>query len=157
MHNQEHRPSEERLPIRKAMLFGNANKLVNAFIGGWQLTGIYRWNTGFPIGELLTTGVGRPTGMSNRTVSGCGQIRLLEIIVFSKKSELDFSDSLFAFKDKKLKGGEGIVAGRFREVARVVDGEDADVAAAANLEAVDAAVRGDEPRRLFGVAVDRAD
>lgn len=31
--------------------FGSANRLVDTLIGGWQLTGIYRWNTGFPIGE----------------------------------------------------------------------------------------------------------
>ena len=31
--------------------FGNTGKLANAFLGGWTLTGIYRWNTGFPIGQ----------------------------------------------------------------------------------------------------------
>lgn len=55
-----------------------------------------------------------------------------------------------------LAGGEGVVAGRLDEVACVVEGEDADVVAAADLEPVDAAVRCDEPRRLFCRAVDRA-
>jgi Carboxypeptidase regulatory-like domain len=46
-----------QLPFGKdRLLFGNANKWVNAFIGGWQLTGIYRWNTGFPIGEPFDDG-----------------------------------------------------------------------------------------------------
>lgn len=46
-----------QLPFGKGrMLFGNANKFVNALIGGWQLTGIYRWNTGFPIGEPFDDG-----------------------------------------------------------------------------------------------------
>ena len=42
-------------------------------------------------------------------------------------------------------------------MARVVQGKDADVAGAADLEAIDAAVRGDEPRSLFGVAMDRTE
>jgi hypothetical protein len=29
-------------------LFGDANKWVNGIIGGWQLSGIYRWNSGLP-------------------------------------------------------------------------------------------------------------
>ncbi len=46
-----------QLPFGKGrMLFGNSNKWVDAFIGGWQLTGIYRWNTGFPIGEPFDDG-----------------------------------------------------------------------------------------------------
>src|SRR5687768_13007793 len=39
-----------------------------------------------------------------------------------------------------LSGRKGVVSGYFGEVAGVVDGEDADVVAAADLEAVDAAV-----------------
>ena len=35
---------------RGRMLFGDANKWVNGIIGGWQLSGIYRWNSGLPIG-----------------------------------------------------------------------------------------------------------
>lgn len=52
--------------------------------------------------------------------------------------------------------GEGVVAGGLGQVAGVVDGEDADVAAAADLEAVDAAVRRHDPGRLLGVAADGA-
>jgi len=46
-----------QLPFGKGrMWFGDANKWLNGFIGGWQLTGIYRWNTGFPIGEPFDDG-----------------------------------------------------------------------------------------------------
>lgn len=38
------------LPFGKGKPFmGNANKIVDAFIGGWQLNGIYRQTSGFPI------------------------------------------------------------------------------------------------------------
>jgi Carboxypeptidase regulatory-like domain/TonB dependent receptor len=29
--------------------FSGVNKLADAFVGGWQLSGIWRWNTGYPI------------------------------------------------------------------------------------------------------------
>ena len=46
-----------QLPFGKGrMLLGNSGKLLNTFIGGWQLAGIYRWNTGFPIGEPFDDG-----------------------------------------------------------------------------------------------------
>jgi hypothetical protein len=39
------------LPFGKGRRFlSNAGNIVNGILGGWQLTGIYRWNTGFPIG-----------------------------------------------------------------------------------------------------------
>jgi Carboxypeptidase regulatory-like domain len=34
---------------RGRMLAGNASKLLDAAIGGWQLTGIFRWTSGFPV------------------------------------------------------------------------------------------------------------
>ncbi|MDQ1706839.1 MAG: hypothetical protein QOJ88_50 [Pyrinomonadaceae bacterium] len=38
-----------QLPVgRGRWLFNDANKWVNGFIGGWQLSGIYRWNSGLP-------------------------------------------------------------------------------------------------------------
>jgi len=40
------------LPFGKGRQFlGGINKWANLLIGGWQFTGIYRWNTGFPVGE----------------------------------------------------------------------------------------------------------
>ncbi len=39
-------------------LLGNVGKVTNGVIGGWQLTGIFRWNTGMPVGFYNgTTGV----------------------------------------------------------------------------------------------------
>lgn len=39
-----------QLPFgRGQWLFRNSNKYVNGIIGGWQLSGIYRWNSGLPI------------------------------------------------------------------------------------------------------------
>jgi hypothetical protein len=38
------------LPFGKGKFFGkNVNNAVDAFIGGWQLTGIFRWTSGLPI------------------------------------------------------------------------------------------------------------
>jgi hypothetical protein len=38
------------LPIgRGRSLLNNANSLVNGILGGWQLSGIYRWNSGLPL------------------------------------------------------------------------------------------------------------
>jgi hypothetical protein len=34
---------------RGKSVFHDANKWVNGVIGGWQLTGIFRWNSGFPV------------------------------------------------------------------------------------------------------------
>ena len=40
-----------QLPFGKGQWFGNTNnKWVNAIIGGWQMSGIFRWNSGLPIG-----------------------------------------------------------------------------------------------------------
>jgi len=50
-----------------------------------------------------------------------------------------------------LPGGEGVVAGDLGEVAGVIEGEDADVARAADLKAIYAAVGGNYPGRLFCV------
>lgn len=39
-----------QLPIgRGQWLLGGANKVVNGILGGWQLSGIFRWNSGLPI------------------------------------------------------------------------------------------------------------
>lgn len=39
-----------QLPFGKGKyFFGNANNVADAFLGGWQLAGIFRWNTGLPI------------------------------------------------------------------------------------------------------------
>jgi hypothetical protein len=39
-----------QLPIgRGRLLLGGANKWLDGFVGGWQLSGIFRWNTGLPV------------------------------------------------------------------------------------------------------------
>jgi Carboxypeptidase regulatory-like domain/TonB dependent receptor len=39
-----------RLPFGKGqMLAGNASPLLNALIGGWHVSGVFRWTSGFPI------------------------------------------------------------------------------------------------------------
>jgi len=38
------------MPIGKGkMFFGNAGRVLDAFIGGWQVSNIFRWNTGLPV------------------------------------------------------------------------------------------------------------
>ncbi len=45
------------IPLGKGRRFlGGINKWANAILGGWQLTGIYRWNTGFPAGQPFDDG-----------------------------------------------------------------------------------------------------
>lgn len=39
------------LPFGKSRRFLNSNRVVNWVLGGWQTTGIFRWNKGFPIGQ----------------------------------------------------------------------------------------------------------
>lgn len=39
-----------QLPVGRGQMFlGNAPAFVDAFLGGWQLTGIMRWNSGLPV------------------------------------------------------------------------------------------------------------
>ncbi len=46
------------LPVgRGHALLGNANSWVNGIVGGWQLSGIYRWNSGLPVGFYGDSGV----------------------------------------------------------------------------------------------------
>ncbi len=47
-----------QLPFGKGRtFFGNANKWTNGIIGGWQLSGIYRWNSGLPVGFYGDSGI----------------------------------------------------------------------------------------------------
>jgi len=40
------------LPVgRGKLLFGNIGRVGNAILGGWQMSGIFRWNSGLPSGE----------------------------------------------------------------------------------------------------------
>jgi len=47
-----------QLPIGRGHTFlGDTNKVVDGIIGGWQLSGIYRWNSGLPTGFYGDSGV----------------------------------------------------------------------------------------------------
>jgi len=47
-----------QLPFgRSRTFFSGAGKIANGFIGGWQLSNIFRWNTGMPIGFYDAPGV----------------------------------------------------------------------------------------------------
>jgi len=46
-----------QLPIGRGKRFGGSmNRGLDALIGGWQISGIYRWNTGLPNGQPYDTG-----------------------------------------------------------------------------------------------------
>lgn len=46
------------LPFGRGHKFlGNASKWVDGLLGGWQLSGIYRWNSGLPVGFYGASGV----------------------------------------------------------------------------------------------------
>jgi hypothetical protein len=45
------------LPFGKGKaFFGDGGRAANAILGGWTMTGIFRWNTGFPTGEPFDDG-----------------------------------------------------------------------------------------------------
>jgi len=51
------------LPFGKGKSFlGDLPKVAEAILGGWTLTGIFRWNSGFPINGDATTNLGPGTG-----------------------------------------------------------------------------------------------
>jgi Carboxypeptidase regulatory-like domain len=55
-----------QVPIgRDRTLLSNANSVVNGILGGWQLTGIFRWNSGLPVEAPLDFG-GWPTNWNRR-------------------------------------------------------------------------------------------
>ena len=51
--------------------------------------------------------------------------------------------------------GKRVIAGHSRQMTGVVDRQNTNVAPVADLEAIDAAIRRDQPGRLFRPAVDR--
>jgi hypothetical protein len=56
------------LPFGKSQpLFARANRLVDGFIGGWQIQGIYTYQTGAPLTWLDATFTGDPNGIATNT------------------------------------------------------------------------------------------
>jgi hypothetical protein len=66
------------LPVGRGKPFlGGAGKLTEALLGGWQLTGIFRWNSGFPLAANRPFGFQRwPTNW--QVSSGLVRVRPLE-------------------------------------------------------------------------------
>jgi hypothetical protein len=54
-----------QLPFGKGRAFLNQGGIANAILGGWQLTGIFRWNSGLPVEAPLDFG-GWPTNWNRR-------------------------------------------------------------------------------------------
>lgn len=55
------------LPFGKGKTYGaNWNPIVNGLLGGWQVNGIYRWDTGLPLILFLNGGTSLPTYGSQR-------------------------------------------------------------------------------------------
>lgn len=55
-----------QIPVGRGRRFmSGTNGLVNAILGGWQLTGIFRWNSGLPVEAPLDFG-GWPTNWNRR-------------------------------------------------------------------------------------------
>jgi hypothetical protein len=51
-----------QLPFGRGKAFGaNWNRLIDSVLGGWQVNGIYRWDTGLPLLLFLNGGVSLPT------------------------------------------------------------------------------------------------
>jgi hypothetical protein len=83
------------LPFGKGRRFaGNANKLVDAFIGGWQLSGLFRLTSGFPIsifngfnfptnwewgGNAVLTGVAPQTGAYKDAPGDSGAVNVFKV------------------------------------------------------------------------------
>lgn len=56
------------LPVGKGrMLLGNSNKVTDAIIGGWQLSSIFRWNSGLPVLNGAYDGNGWATNWNVRS------------------------------------------------------------------------------------------
>jgi hypothetical protein len=80
------------LPLGKGKpLFGNVGRFTNAIIGGWTLTGIYRWNTGFPIGQPFDDG----RWATNWNVQSNG-IQIRDIQIATSKNGKNGEPNLFA-------------------------------------------------------------
>lgn len=54
-----------QVPIGRGKWVNTENGLLNAIVGGWQLTGIFRWNSGLPVEAPLDFG-GWPTNWNRR-------------------------------------------------------------------------------------------
>lgn len=83
-----------QLPIGKGRsYFSDMNSVADVFLGGWQLAGIYRWNTGLP----LTVPFDAAQWATNWNAQSAGtRIRPIQIEV-DRDTQNAFADAQFAF------------------------------------------------------------
>ncbi len=82
-----------RLPFGKGQRFaGSANPFLDAIIGGWQLSGVFRWTTGFPI--TVDNG---PAWATNWNIEGDAEP--LGAIPAAGSGSFDSNGNPFIFKD----------------------------------------------------------
>jgi hypothetical protein len=75
------------LPFGKGRMFGGENRFVDAIIGGWQMQGIYQWQSG------------RPIDLSDRNVFFNGDPSKLRANITGKTVDGTFDTSGFYFSD----------------------------------------------------------
>src|SRR5262249_36997026 len=79
------------LPVgRNKLLLSDANKVVNGILGGWQMTGIFRWNSGAP----TTSPFGSQRWATNWEISS-GMVRTAPTVTNPSKN-VNGSPNLFA-------------------------------------------------------------
>jgi hypothetical protein len=77
------------------MFFGGVNRFVDGIIGGWELTGIFRYNSGFPAGQPFDSG----RWVTNWNISSNGvAIRPIESTPTRTGDPNLFSDPTFAYQ-----------------------------------------------------------
>ena len=92
---------------RGKRFFAKSPGIVDAFIGGWQLTGIFRYNSGLPFGVFDSGGVGWATNW-NFTVGGT-RLRAVETSPTrgGKEDPNNFKDVLAAYQSfRNARAGE---------------------------------------------------
>ncbi len=86
------------LPFGKGKAFLDSSRLANAILGGWTMTGVFRWNTGLPIGEPFDNA----RWATNWNVQSNG-VRIRELYSSPIKNGVDglpnlFSDPTYAYQ-----------------------------------------------------------
>ncbi len=96
-----------QLPFGKGGKFGkNAGGLLNAFVSGWQLAGVFRWNTGLPLNPPSDQGIWATNWNQTSNTVRTGSIPLADGGV-DRDTQNIFSDPAAAFKSfRNAKPGE---------------------------------------------------
>jgi hypothetical protein len=105
-----------QLPFGRHQAYGsNLNPIVDAFLGGWQVNGIYRWDDGLPLGLGLNGGTSLPgiwsAGAESERSFDSLRYRQFESIFLRKQSFLQ----IHAERDRKLEQARK----RREEIARL--------------------------------------